>query len=112
MSAQAPRHNPVQIDPRKCISCVICDHVCPGDIIYAPLRKGELPDVRYPDECWLCGMCEQSCPTHAITIVFPKHMLNCQTPLRSLLGKLDPGAEEVALAGTDKRTTFHQAREG
>lgn len=81
--------NPVLINPETCIRCMICDFVCPGDIIYKEPRSGELPVVKYADECWYCGLCEQSCPTQAITIVFPEHMLSCDTPVRSLLGK-DP----------------------
>lgn len=85
-----PVHNPIKVNPDTCISCPICDYVCPGDIIYRPTGANDLPNVMYPDECWYCGLCEQHCPTDAITIVFPDHMLNCDTPVRSLLGK---GAE-------------------
>lgn len=81
-------HNPIDINPDTCISCVICDDVCPGDIIYKPDPKTQdLPVIAYPDECWYCGLCEQACPTDAITVVFPEHMLDCQTPMRDLLGK-------------------------
>lgn len=79
--------NPVLINPDTCIRCMICDYVCPGDIIYKEPRSNELPVVAYADECWYCGLCEQACPTEAITIVFPEHMLRCETPVRSLLGK-------------------------
>lgn len=81
-------HNPIDVDPETCISCVICDYVCPGDIIYRPEPgSDDLPVIANPDECWYCGLCEQACPTNAITVVFPDHMLNNQTPVRSLLGK-------------------------
>lgn len=80
-------HNPILIDPIKCIRCNICDYFCPGDIIYNRQEENELPVVRYPDECWYCGNCEQTCPTAAITIVFPAEMLDCRTPVISLLGK-------------------------
>jgi adenylylsulfate reductase subunit B len=79
-------HNPIQVDPDACIRCMICDYVCPGDIIHKKPRSRELPVIEYPDECWYCGMCEQACPTSAITVVFPENMLSCQTPVRSLLG--------------------------
>ncbi|MEX0706199.1 MAG: ferredoxin family protein [Nitriliruptoraceae bacterium] len=82
------RHNPIDINPETCIRCVICDYVCPGDIIYKTDPKSdELPVIAYPDECWYCGLCEQACPTNAITVVFHDQMLNCETPVVSLLGK-------------------------
>lgn len=80
-------HNPIQINPDTCIRCMICDYVCPGDIIYKTPRSSDLPVIKYPDECWYCGLCEQACPTAAITIVFPEQMLDCHTPVRSLLGR-------------------------
>ncbi len=91
------RHNPIDINPETCIRCVICDYVCPGDIIYTPdATSRDLPIIAYPDECWYCGLCEQACPTNAITVVFPEHMLHNDTPVRSLLGKR---VEEDGTAG-------------
>jgi adenylylsulfate reductase subunit B len=83
-------HNPIKIDPVACIRCMICDYICPGDIIHQEPRSKTLPVVAYPDECWYCGLCEQACPTDAITVVFPDRMLNPSTPVTSLLGR-DPG---------------------
>lgn len=85
--ATARIHNPIKIDPEACIRCMICDYVCPGDIIHKKARSPDLPAVEYPDECWYCGLCEQACPTSAITVVFPENMLDCQTSVRSLLGR-------------------------
>lgn len=79
-------HNPIQIDPDACTRCMICDYVCPGDIIHKEPRSQDLPVIKYPDECWYCGLCEQACPTSAITIVFPENMLDSQISVRSLLG--------------------------
>lgn len=87
MADDVTPHNPIQIDPEACIRCLICDHVCPGDIIYKDENTKELPEVKYPSECWYCGLCEAKCPTDAITIVFPEHMLRPQTQVRSLLGE-------------------------
>jgi adenylylsulfate reductase subunit B len=85
--AVAPEpHNPIRIDPDTCIRCMICDYVCPGDIIIKEPRSKELPIIQYPDECWYCGLCEQACPADAITVVFPEAMLNPQTSIRDLLG--------------------------
>ena len=80
-------HNPIQIDDEKCIRCVICDFVCPGDIIYKERGSDSLPLIAYPNQCWYCGMCEQACPTNAIEIVFPDNMLHSTVTVRSLLGE-------------------------
>jgi NAD-dependent dihydropyrimidine dehydrogenase PreA subunit len=85
-------HNPIVINPDTCIRCMICDYVCPGDIIHKEPRSTDLPVVAYPSECWYCGLCEQACPAEAITIVFPDNMLDCRTPVRSLLGS-EPGSD-------------------
>lgn len=91
---ETPRdtHNPIDVDTETCISCVICDYVCPGDIIFAPdPTTNDLPIIKFPDECWYCGLCQQACPTDAITVVFPEHMLASTTPVESLLGVLPEG---------------------
>lgn len=85
----ATPHNPILIDPVTCITCMICDYVCPGDVIHQKPRAGTLPVIAYPDECWYCGLCEQACPTNAITVVFPPEMLAPTTPVQALLGR-DP----------------------
>ncbi len=78
MTASSDRsHNPIVIDDELCIRCPLCDIVCPGDIIIRGERtKIDPPVVAYPAECWYCGLCEQSCPTSAITIVFPDRMID------------------------------------
>lgn len=77
MSNNSIVYNPIIIDEDLCIRCPLCDIVCPGDIIVrGKVNKVDLPIVKYPEECWYCGLCEQSCPTGAITIVFPAQMLS------------------------------------
>ena len=44
--------------------------------------------IKYPDECWYCGLCQSICPTNAITVVFPEQMVNNQTDVATLLGKV------------------------
>lgn len=79
-------HNPIVIDDELCIRCPLCDIVCPGDIIIrGQVNKVDLPTVRYPAECWYCGLCEQSCPTGAITIVFPDNMLRPKVSFTDLI---------------------------
>ncbi len=83
------QHNPIVVNPETCITCMICDYVCPGDVIHKQPRSKELPVIAYPDECWYCGLCEQACPADAITVVFPDAMLAPTTSVTSLLGR-DP----------------------
>ena len=40
------------------------------------------------DECWYCGLCQSICPVDAITIIFPKQMIQCKTDVTTLLGKV------------------------
>lgn len=82
-------HNPVRIDGDTCVKCDLCDWICPGDLIYHEEgNRQKLPVMAYPDECWYCGLCQSICPVDAITIVFPDAMINCQTDVRTLLGKV------------------------
>ncbi|MFL2547333.1 MAG: ferredoxin family protein [Candidatus Rariloculaceae bacterium] len=84
-----PAHNPIRINPETCVKCNLCDWICPGDLIYKEEDNREtLPVVVYPDECWYCGLCQSICPTDAITIIFPKQMIDCQTDVSTLLGKV------------------------
>ena len=32
-------------------------------------------EIRYPEECWMCGSCRQECPSGAITLRFPLNTL-------------------------------------
>ncbi len=45
-----------------------------------------MPVIRYPDECWYCGLCDSICPTNAITVIFPEQMINNKTDVVTLLG--------------------------
>ena len=82
------RHNPIRIDPVTCITCMICDYVCPGDVIHKQPRSKTLPVIAYPDECWYCGLCQAACPVDAITVVFPEQMVRNETDVVTLLGKV------------------------
>lgn len=63
---------PPLINDPKCNGCALCDRYCPLDVIH---MEGHLARVRYPDECWHCGVCRQVCPTKAVSIVFSPVML-------------------------------------
>ena len=89
MSAESAVHNPIRIDPERCVCCNLCDWICPGDLIYKEEdNRQALPVVAYPDECWYCGLCQSICPEDAITVVFPRQMLDSRTDVRTLLGKV------------------------
>jgi adenylylsulfate reductase subunit B len=93
-------HNPIDIDPQKCVRCDLCDWICPGDLIHHEEgNKQKLPVIAYPDECWYCGLCQAICPVDAITVVFPEQMVRNQTDVLSLLGKVEQGAAPAAPAG-------------
>lgn len=54
-----------QIDPQYCISCRICETVCPHGAIKFT-AEGMVCD---PAFCQACGFCAAACPTHAAALV-------------------------------------------
>ncbi|MBW2065426.1 MAG: 4Fe-4S dicluster domain-containing protein [Deltaproteobacteria bacterium] len=54
------------IDTKACISCGICELICPGDVIV--LDETEKARIMYPKDCWTCFSCELSCPVKAIDV--------------------------------------------
>ena len=67
---------PPVIDKNTCIRCGNCADVCPLEVFGWKPGKGELPQVRYPDECWHCNVCVLDCPANAITLRVPvSHMV-------------------------------------
>ena len=58
---------PPRIDGELCTSCGECVEYCPEDVLR--LEDGEVV-LKYPDECWQCGVCRLECPTGAIEMVF------------------------------------------
>jgi NAD-dependent dihydropyrimidine dehydrogenase PreA subunit len=77
---------PILIDEKTCLDgCTICDFFCPGDIIYRE-EKEKPAEVRYQDECWYCGICEDRCPVDAVKVVFPPGMVHCTTPPEDYMG--------------------------
>ncbi|MDP2645306.1 MAG: ferredoxin family protein [Desulfobacterales bacterium] len=59
-----------------CTRCNSCVDGCPMDVIARPAGPEEIPQVRYPDECWYCGSCIMVCPTspRAVNLVHPLDM--------------------------------------
>ncbi len=52
---------PPVINAKLCISCGKCREICEGDVFYGS-KKGCVPEVSYPDECWHEMSCVQVCP--------------------------------------------------
>lgn len=61
---------PPVIQTQKCIRCGTCASICVTDC-YGPVEKGQIPVVRYPDECWHCRACVMDCPADAISMYYP-----------------------------------------
>ena len=63
LSAQAP-FGEIQVDPQTCTLCLACTGVCPTRAL---LAGNESPQLNFiEDHCVQCGLCEQTCPEHAI----------------------------------------------
>ena len=61
---------PPIIDADRCIPCAVCVEVGPEDVFFGSPPK-EVPEVRYPEECYHCAACVTDCPTDAITLFLP-----------------------------------------
>lgn len=61
----------VSIDAEKCVACNKCAGNCRTQTIMKNPEKGKPPIVIYPDECWFCGCCVESCKNGAITMRYP-----------------------------------------
>lgn len=62
---------PPIIDVQKCRGCGICADICNSHIFVFNRKKDEIPQVKYPDECWHCDSCVIDCPENAITLRIP-----------------------------------------
>ena len=58
------------IDKEKCNACGVCADICPTDVFRAAGRK-EIPEIKYPEECWHCNACVLDCKRSAITLRIP-----------------------------------------
>ena len=54
----------------KCTACGICADICPTDV-FRIAKKKEIPDIKYPDECWHCNACVLDCKEEAIHLRIP-----------------------------------------
>ena len=66
---------PPIIDKNLCDGCYKCVEICEGDVFYGS-KKGEIPIVVYPEECWHDGSCVSVCPVKgAIKLRIPLPMM-------------------------------------
>jgi adenylylsulfate reductase subunit B len=61
---------PPLIDPEACNGCGLCAESCPTDV-FTRSKAGEVPEVRYGEECWHCNSCVLDCPQSAIRLRIP-----------------------------------------
>lgn len=90
--------NLVAIDEAICTRCGICVQSCPTDV-FSQEHPGQLPEIRHPDDCQGCFLCEIDCPYHAVkvTIVLDERarlaIEGLQTPLRLASPATEASAE-------------------
>ena len=65
---------PPIINEELCDGCGKCVNVCPSDVFFGT-KKGKIPVVTYPDECWHENVCVVECPVSAINLRIPLSMM-------------------------------------
>ncbi|MCI8538402.1 MAG: ferredoxin family protein [Oscillospiraceae bacterium] len=65
---------PPVIDQKKCTACNTCAQICCMNV-FGPVTSREIPQVRYPEECWHCRACVMDCPVQAIELRYPLPMM-------------------------------------
>lgn len=73
------RYDPATLE-ELCISCLMCEQICPDDCIKiewekAPTGKGRVLKDFIIDyqRCCLCGLCVDPCPTKPLTAIYMSH---------------------------------------
>lgn len=61
---------PPSVNKEKCNACGTCAEICPTDV-FRIAGKGEVPVVKYPEECWHCNACVLDCRQSAIKLRLP-----------------------------------------
>ena len=54
----------IEIDSAKCTECGMRPEVCPNYVL--ALGNGREIQVRYPEQCCICGHCVAVCPENAL----------------------------------------------
>jgi ferredoxin len=57
--------NTLEVDPDRCISCGLCQAVCPHRVFDPGSRKVKLKNA---SACIECGACAANCPVSAIRV--------------------------------------------
>lgn len=65
---------PPIINKEKCTACNTCASVCTMNV-FGPVTPGQVPVVRYPEECWHCRACVMDCPHGALDLRYPLPMM-------------------------------------
>jgi NAD-dependent dihydropyrimidine dehydrogenase PreA subunit len=52
---------------KGCIGCGECVLTCPTDVLRLN-ETTQMAEIRYPEACQVCYLCQQYCPVGAITI--------------------------------------------
>lgn len=65
---------PPVINEELCVKCGQCADICVNDVFYGS-KKGEVPVVAYPKECWHENACADICPTGALKLRLPLNMM-------------------------------------
>lgn len=56
-----------EIDLSRCIGCELCVRVCPTGAL-ALIEN--VATVAYPEACTYSGVCQENCPTEAISLTY------------------------------------------
>ena len=78
----------------KCNACGVCADICPTDV-FRIANKGDIPEIRYPEECWHCNSCVLDCSQEAMKL---------RIPLPAMLLHVDA---QTGVGNQEKESWFH-----